>query len=274
MYKEKYLKYKTKYLDLKNQLGGAPTDVGPVNKPLQRLKINSSYNPNIYSQIFHTPVPSAATPAAAAPAATPATAAPAAASVPAAAASAHDAASAHGTASAHASVPAAAPAHDAASAPAAAPAAASAPAATPASVVATAPVDTPVALATAPAPVAASVAAAHQDTLPTTPDKNVIEFFEQKIENRGSLINIDDSSIKEKVNNLITALYKIKWKTNTTYHNDLIKNEQAFLSHPSIQEILERKKLKPPKSLPIPRPPPEPEPNPNKYKSPILFFDR
>ena len=25
MYKEKYLKYKTKYLELKNQLGGGPT---------------------------------------------------------------------------------------------------------------------------------------------------------------------------------------------------------------------------------------------------------
>ena len=32
MYKEKYLKYKSKYLDLKSQLGGGPTQYGEVKE--------------------------------------------------------------------------------------------------------------------------------------------------------------------------------------------------------------------------------------------------
>ena len=43
MYKEKYLKYKTKYLDLKSQLGGAPTDGQHPSYLLKNLNVVKNF---------------------------------------------------------------------------------------------------------------------------------------------------------------------------------------------------------------------------------------
>jgi hypothetical protein len=63
MNKEKYLKYKTKYLDLKNQLGGVPfhgVDKNSLN-PLQSVRSPASTAPPLQSASTAPPLQSAST---------------------------------------------------------------------------------------------------------------------------------------------------------------------------------------------------------------------
>ena len=52
MYKEKYLKYKTKYLDLQSQTGGSPIPPQPAAKKLERIKSTYISNQGDYGTCF------------------------------------------------------------------------------------------------------------------------------------------------------------------------------------------------------------------------------